>query len=259
MIKKIITIFCVLLCVLSFTGCKDSNNAELASENEESVTGTPGEYKHYAASAEWSNYSVSDRAVQVDDVLYVPGMTLEEALKKVEESEVDYTYDFMDDKEPYDPNRLVDYKDRVMIYRDGNEWIELDVYNCYDEETPISQLPIVNVCTFSAATYSHYLNGMSYQEILEMSKDDVIALAEENFESVDFEETEDSITDENHELIHCTLLKYTYYPRTFKNAEWTGYYISTGTTYLFYIDPDTSKVISFWQNQVPYCSSSKLN
>ena len=136
------------------------------------------EYKHYDRAAGWDELNISAGAVQVDDVLYVPGMSMDEFIAAVESSEVEYTYE-------YDPDELVTYNRQatVRIYRDGVEWFTGYTYNNLQiEAVKLSELPLyaVNMKENAASQgYIRFWDGRSLEDLCALDYEAVKAIPEQ--------------------------------------------------------------------------------
>jgi len=96
-------------------------------------------------------------------------------------------------------------------------------------------------------TYSRFIDGRSYDELLELSYNDVLALQDSLFLEDEWKYDEDSTTakgenGESHDVFReCYILNDVDQPRFF----WTGYGISTNTVYEFFVNCDSGKVEKF--------------
>lgn len=208
---KILFIMCILGCM--FVGCQkdtvqyinpteapnsgneqefdfeDDEELEDSQEYEEDVqpSKSPTEkYKHFDADEGWKELTGYEYAVQVDDILYIPGITAEEFINKVESSSVSYTYE-------YNGKRLLINKEEVeiMISRDGMEWFRVIVRNPWDDTKEMSELPVVKIVPSAKAEhFCHFIDGRSYEDIISMSYSDVKKLADEKFSGVSEEKTD---------------------------------------------------------------------
>lgn len=271
--KYILLIACVSFCAISLSGCGKSEKDKAADfyENElgfsedeadeladaiwgdgkteetvsaeetvlagETVEDVPEKYETFEALSDWSNYTIADRAVQVDDVIYVPGVSAADFMAAVESSSIDYTYE-------YNAGKLVTGKDieKITIYRDGEAWINTSVVNIFDETTALSELPVlrVEVCP-AALNYAYFLDGISYNDILAMNYTDLKNYAESRFPEYTFKESSTKVNN-----IECISLQYNGMPdAVLKRTEWTGCSITANMFYTFYIDKNTSQVIKF--------------
>lgn len=271
--KKLVVIMLVSMVMLSSVACgaknseesqttTQSNNEEVnaADENAFAVNGKDS-YKIYPKSKEWDNYTIADRVMQVDDVMYVPGMSVSEALEKGKKSDVDYTYEYLDYKdEKFDENRIVERGDnlRIVVLRDGIDWFYMEAENCFDEDKPLSELPVSDLYLLGAAEDNSYvLNGITLEDIYDMDRDDVIALFDSaNIAGLEFTEEEGAYWKDD-ERIECTSLNYVFRSDA-PAAEWTGYHIESGIYYWFSIDPVSGKVADFGSNKSLNTRSYKL-
>ncbi|MBR6638698.1 MAG: hypothetical protein IKK96_07545, partial [Lachnospiraceae bacterium] len=116
----------------------DSDNFEWQGDDEKGEDVQPTESpienrKHFEAAEGWKDLSGYEYAVQVEDVLYIPGITTEEIIDKVESSSIEYTYE-------YNGNRLVSKNEEVEIsvYRDGKAWFSIIARNFEGETKSLS-------------------------------------------------------------------------------------------------------------------------
>ena len=125
--------------------------------------------KLFKADAGWKKVKVSDRAVQIDDVLYEPGFLMSDFMKKVKSSSIKYEYD-------YNSKALVEGKkfSKLEIYRDGNEWFTIHVINLSEESANLKDCVVASIEVEDAAKlYCRYIDGRSYEDIMKMSVDEV--------------------------------------------------------------------------------------
>lgn len=190
-----------------------TGNSQDAGSEEEEDTSTV-EFERYPADPSWGNYSISDKVIQVDDVMYIVGCSLDEMIQKIENSDVDYTYE-------YDANAEVHPKthESLTIYREGQEWVTITYLNLYDEWRPAGESVAVGYeLSDMAYEYGYFINGMSYQDILAMRDTDI----EDLF--VDYEKSYSGLEYEMDKAV---------------DAEWTGYDIERTFQYCFEYDRDT--------------------
>lgn len=188
------------------------SSQDAGSETEEDVSTV--EFERYPADPSWGNYTISDKVIQVDDVMYIAGCTLDEAIQKIADSDVDYTYE-------YDPNAEVHPKtdESLTIYRGGQEWVTILYLNPYDEWRPAGESVVVGYeLSDMAYEYGYFINGMSYQDILAMRDTDIEDLFADYTKSYSGLE---------------------YAMNKAVDAEWTGYDINRMFQYSFEYDRDT--------------------
>lgn len=207
-----------------------------AAESSKSDAEQP--YKHYEADPGWSGLTIADRAIQIDDVLYVPGMPASDFMELVESSEVEYTYE-------YNKDRLVSSKkfEKITIQRNGEDWIRASAVNPYGETKSLSELPVIYIePAKNAREYTYQLDGRSYNSILEMTYNDVKALGETIFSGAKFSEENETNSirlNYNFSIWDKEVMKT-------ENTEWTGFRLYVSHSYSFYVSKDTSKVTQFF-------------
>lgn len=131
----------------------------------------------FPKAAGWENISINNYATQIDDVLYVPGISVPEFIALVESSSIEYTYE-------YNENRLVMSKEylTIPVFRDGQLWFEAGVFNFEEVTKPLKELYIRSFIVSPASLdYSYWLDGVSYQEIKEMSYSEVVTNISEKY------------------------------------------------------------------------------
>ena len=258
---KILFIMCILGCM--FVGCQkdtvqyinpteapnsgneqefdfeDDEELEDSQEYEEDVqpSKSPTEkYKHFDADEGWKELTGYEYAVQVDDVLYIPGITAEEFIDKVETSSIEYTYE-------YNGNRLVSRHEKVEINicRDGSNWFSVVVCNFEEETKSLSEALLFKIIpSDKALSFSRFIDGRSYEEILQMSYTDVQKLAEEKFSGVAREKKTNS-GDENISLAVNARLAV--------KVDVAHTLIDTSRAYVFNVNKDSGKVSGVSQGQ----------
>ena len=75
----------------------------------------------------WNTITPADQAVQIDDVLYLPGITVAEEMERVTRSSIPYAYS-------YDPNQLVEPEEQpyIILYREEVPWVSIQIINPMD-------------------------------------------------------------------------------------------------------------------------------
>lgn len=219
---------------------------EKESSKEETVTKEDNEVekkeiqekKKFDKSTEWGRYIISHQAVQIEDTVYAPGVSVQDFINTVESSEIEYSYEYV-------PGELVCGKESktIIVYRDAEKWFEANALNVFEETIALSDCVIDQIKAYEAAQeYCYIMDGRTYEELLALSYTDVKALAEVVFPF--YELTEETVEKNGKDLI---LLKYDgSKDGILENAKrWTGYLIKSGFDLCFYIDKATSQVIDF--------------
>ncbi len=157
-------------------------------EAPEEAVPEENELEHFPLSSEWKDYSISDGVVQIDDTIYYKGMTAEEFMKRVEQSKAGYIYE-------YNPDKLMTGGDNEIIefYRDNTLWFTIMVYNGFfcKGSAHMSQCPVKEIIIQDAAyDYCYFIDGHSYEEIMQMTYDDVKELADTVFADERFREAD---------------------------------------------------------------------
>ena len=168
--------------MLSMTGCGGSGSGTV-SENTDgsSVTenGDAGkkseeksdEQKVYEAKSEWAEVKPQEGYIQIDDVLYpVFRTTADEFIKMLESSEVKYEYEY-DASKTVEPGKA----EKIIINRNGEEWITAVFSNMREENAALGSLTASSIYpSNSAMKCSRFIDGISYDEIMQMSHDDCV-------------------------------------------------------------------------------------
>ena len=195
---------------------------EASTETEPSFPKDPG----------WTELTVSDQAMQIDDVLYLPGITVEEEMERVRNSAVSYDYDYDGDQEV-----LPEEQPYLILYREDHPWVVIQAINPFEDTGKLSALPVCRIeVTEESVKNGYFLDGRSYEELTALSVDEVRAMKEqfggyELFELSDAEEGKVTLTNEGDDVLPAAL--------------WTGYEIGTLQFYTFYTDPGTGEVTGF--------------
>ncbi len=207
----------------------DAEREERWKEYEETKEETQKSYKVYERDNGWDNVTPGDYPVQIDDVLYVMGLSLADTIKLIEGSEVNYEYE-------YNPDKIVTPSSdhvEINVKRDGSYWFTIHADNPWEESVSLSEILVKSINpTKAAMPYGRYIDGRSYDDILAMTYDEAknIPELEEYYEG---EKGSDTI--------------YIYYSRyeEVDNAAWTGYIMSIVADYEFMVDANTGNVTGF--------------
>lgn len=208
---------------------------EESTEESEKVT---NEKKEYEKSSEWDTVQPKDRAFQVDDILLMPGGSLDDVIAKVETSECSYEY-------TYNPDKLVEKKDWVKIEVSLNGELRFTViaYNLYSDTCSAKYCPVVKIkLEESAFPDCRFIDGRSYADILNMSYEDAKSVsALEGLKM--FEKSTDS---DNIEILYQDTFSEKLEWQYISGTEWSGYLISSTMGYKFLVDTNTAKVTDFY-------------
>lgn len=200
-------------------------------------------YEKYDAVAGWADVEVYDKAVQIDDTLYIPGCTVRDIMKQIDESAVDYTYDINLDK-------LIQSRDweTFTIMRDGFEWFTVRSINYKEETVSLGDNVVVGFeISQDAYNFTRFLDGRSIEDFCELSYTDVIAMKGALFSEDlwDFQEVsaKRSSDGENYDVFEISFpVKWDFVDH---NLTWTGYELNTGGLYMFVVNSESGKVEDF--------------
>ncbi|MBE5895346.1 MAG: hypothetical protein E7285_06730 [Lachnospiraceae bacterium] len=200
--------------------------------NETTIEGEIIEHPTFDAVTQWNEVSSTSGAVQIDDILYIPGVSMNEIMMLVDSSSLDYTYE-------YNPEKLVlpEEEEILTIYCNDIPWFYIEVYNCFDENVAINNLPVKIIePSIEAYPYCYFIDGRAYSEIIGLYYNDVLLLGETVFSELSFEQFDDSGNG-----TYC--IKYGGWVNYQTN--WTGCEIYCLINYQFYIDSNTDYVTLF--------------
>lgn len=134
----------------------------------------------FEASPEWSQYSGKDLAVQIDDTIYRPGISVADFIAKVEASSEKYTILYSDgyehrDKSVLDRETYNAYVIMIYVYKNDKLWFSAQAVNFFKDYKKVSELPIVsvNVDDKEAIKNAYILNGIACNDIIGMKYDEV--------------------------------------------------------------------------------------
>lgn len=258
------TCILILMCAIMLSGCGKSQSDiyqeelgltkeeadELADAFAEDSDNSGSQYNEEMtvnfekseASTEWSNYTSIDTVIQIDDTIYETGISTDDFIKRLEASDVTYTYE-------YNPEKLLTDREyeTIKIYRDGIEWFEIHASNIYDETTMLAECPISRIILKeNTSEYCHFINGTSYDSFIGMTYSDII---NSNLLS-GYTMTEESKYSSKLQG-DAIFIEYKYNnidTSTLDTTHWTGYYLAPNIYYYFYIDKDTSMVVDMGAN-----------
>ncbi len=159
---------------------KDAANAptEAAAEKEP-------EFKLYDRASGWDQLNIGDRAIQIDDVIYKPGMTVAEVVAAVESSEVEYEYE-------YEPERKLSKSDSVklIVKRKGSEYFRAWGYNPREEKINEEETVIFGfLLSDQAKENCRFWDGRCLRDLYGLSYDEALKLADQ-FPGYDMKMTE---------------------------------------------------------------------
>ena len=221
----------------------DTEEADNSETEDESVPVSVS-FEHEEKAAVWKSQTtkVTDRWIQIDDVMYSPGCKVSDLVASAENSKVDYESDYVE-------NMLVsaDSTATVIFTRDGVEWFTIHALNVFGETKSIKDLPAVSVTVSEyAKPYCYFGAGFSGNDIMGMPYNDIKTACEAGF--ADWTYSEETVWRNDAD---CLAMKYfsPYEYAVLPNAEWTGYDITVGEiAYTFYVDVATGTVVDFDPN-----------
>ena len=184
--------------------------------------------------AGWENVSVNF-AVQIDDVIYTPGLSVSECMAIIDSSAVDYTYE-------YSPNRLMAGREKytLSVYRNQAEWFMVQVYNPWNTTKELAEVLVDKIIpSEDALNYCYFIDGRSYMDIMQMSYSDIKKLAEEKFGGA-FTETSCEINGQPAICMSVSALVQAPY-----GEEYT--FFDSSRVYIFTINKNDSSLLSFEQ------------
>lgn len=186
--------------------------------------------------AEWKEISDTVPAVQFLDTMIYAGENIDEAISRIDASEVDITYE-------YSPSKLMTSRSQEAIYLTvyGEKLLSLDVFNPYDETRKLSELPIsgfsVMYSSGRATSCVRYYGGLCEADVVGMDYSEVKEFMEERFP--DFKlEYEGKYGESEIELEY----NMTEYDTHIERGRWSGYDMTTSFRYGVIVDAETSLV-----------------
>lgn len=144
------------------------------------------ELEHFPLSPEWKDYTISDGVFQIDDTVYYNHMLVSDFIDRVNASAVDYTYE-------YNPDKLVTsgHQEQIDFYREDQLWFSIyaDHFFLSDGSVVLSDVPVSNISISDKAyEYCYFMDGRSYEELIQMNYNDVKDLADTVFADENFED-----------------------------------------------------------------------
>ncbi len=168
--------------------------SELTPEEEKELL--LSQYKESKPSPEWNDVSSDDLVFQVDDMMLRPGMNADDFFKMVDSQKIEYEHDFVSSA-LITANKTETY----TITRDGIDWFKVDVRNCKDETAKAFQGIVTQISLCSDAyNFCHFIDGISFDDIMDMDYDEVQTLGEKYFYTWDKKESEVRSTDDQIEI-----------------------------------------------------------
>ncbi len=169
-----------------FTGDSDETEEDADIEKE---------LEHFPVSPEWKNHDISDYVIQIDDSLYETGILVADFMKIVEASAANYTYE-------YNPDKLVNKGDGntvIDVYREGELWFTVETWNFFGGTISLAEIPVKRIVLQDKTyEYCYFIDGRSYEDIMQMKYKDILALMDNEF------------VYENFKDVTTTTLKYYY-------------------------------------------------
>lgn len=140
----------------------------------------------YEKSDRWKNVNSLDAAVQIDDMFFSSGITVEEAMKIVGESSNTYDSNY----EPnYNPNKIVvanDYGSFAVSKNGYKEYFIIHYYNWFDDTRTLAELPVVFVEPCHWALRNTIVLNQRYTDIGNMNYTDAKKTISQFFEGQTF-------------------------------------------------------------------------
>lgn len=155
------------LCMLSVLLISCGSNTSSDSSDNQKL-----EFKSNNRSKEWDDPDCSPEMVQIDDVFYIPGLSIDEIVNRIKKSKCKYEYN-------YNPEENVSAGQiyELEIYKDEMESI------CIKGVNPTEEDKSAKDCVFLIAESNNFINedarfldGRSIQEIKKMTYDDIIGI-----------------------------------------------------------------------------------
>ena len=187
----------------------------------------------------WDNATVKNNPIQIGDIFMVPADTVGDIYEKTQQSELDWTWE-------NDMDELENGNNNINIYLNGTPWIEL-YCRSGSETKKLRDCSIAGAfpANEKALKHSWFMDGRTYDDITNMTYDDVKDLKNTFFANpeIEYRVTETEV-DENGGMLYVgkplDRLKIRYEPRAdFSNDK------DVYQEYLFYVDKKTGKVIDF--------------
>ncbi len=222
----------------------------------------------YPADPRWADVKPTEFAAQYNDVFIKSGMTLEEVIEEIDNSETFLSYYLMSlDQEIGPANEILgsyrtDVQEESILY-DGDTIFTIYIPKRYlgesDDVFTAKDIPILWVSMSSGNTiydlreeegFRRILLG-TYDDITEMSKEDVENLQDTFFAGLDVKlETERGVYEGLKYIVYKYIVPFEF--------SWNGYSVEDGRPYVLYeftVDADKEKVIA-WSMRNYYLSSS---
>lgn len=216
-----------------------------AKEDETVTDEVPAEvtdsYELFDPVSEWNDVTPTDRAVQIDDTLYVPGVMLGDFMAKVDNSSITYEYE-------YNASKLMRERDgeTINFSRNGTVWFSIQATNIFKETKSLSEVPVIYIDVKEVALpYIRLINGTSYSDVVSKNYtyQEVENLAKSLFGSDCTFEKENSATRYDEECISILyVLNDEYLPNV---TEWSDYDVTARMGYTFYVSKNTNQLIDF--------------
>lgn len=239
---------------VSESNADDKVSANTESELTEEATG--GIYRgYYDISEEWNEIDgIATCAVQLDDMIYMPGIKMGEVVERLEKSQVNYIYDY--DGEQIIPKDehggfrvyLGDEESFTNPNADKNDcWFSFLYVNTSKEDVPLKECAIANI---NVSDNFRCIDGTYTKESVQgMTKDEVEALEKSVFANVT--RAKDQGIWNRHddgEEVYCVGITFTLnknvdnLDRRVPNMEWSNYDLLNGFNVVFCVNDETNKV-----------------
>lgn len=210
----------------------------------------------FPKSADWDNVPQSYQPIQIGDFVIYPGMSVEEAMSKIEASAVKWQYEYNPDK-----IEMSGSSDQIEIYsEDGSKlWFTLYTKNPSSENGSFKD-NIVGIITTNddIIPYCRLIDGSSYDDFIGMSYEDAKNLAATAFSGIGASYSEETghYNGSKEKYIIIKYMDNNEYPAY---ATEKGYSLYSVEAYVLFVDPNTGKVIAMERFAGRHFTLERLN
>ena len=130
-------------------------------------------YKKYEADPGWNKMTPDYGVIQIDDTLYTYGGTVDEIIKQIDSSSVEYTYD-------YNPDKLIKgfSIETIQILRDGYNWFSIRAFNYLEETVGLKDCIVVYITEETEAVpFCRYIDGRNIEDFSSLTYVEEFTLA----------------------------------------------------------------------------------
>lgn len=233
---------------------QSEQTVESINDAQETQEATEASYKKFDAVPEWKDIKPYSPTIQIDDTLYTIGCTVDEIMKKVNASSVKYTSD-------YTPDGIG--AGNITVSRNGVEWFVIKDRDASEDGSGKRKDCIVSDIEVGTDVkpYCRFIDGRSFDDILNMTYEDARKLLETTFTETDgwtYKEMQNNGVDFELNEGHDNMLEMGYAIHPYKNA---NYEINNPDlimelkeqdrlfdVYIYYgfaVDKDTTKIYDF--------------